>query len=143
MSDHDQHLPPSVRLSAKPDFCFPPPPHDPRERQRVATLGEWGAYVFDPRGEMHAYFARKGMVHLQLYHPRGVSILTPSVLTQGRFELLDIHSGRYRAGCFHGMQRVARHHVGIVLPGEDLLAGLHRWHVARHLPFLEAGPMQN
>ena len=39
----------------------------------------------DPRT---AYFARRGFAHVQLWHPeRRVSVLTPSRLTGGNFEL--------------------------------------------------------
>jgi hypothetical protein len=67
---------------------WPASPHDPSERELVERLGTWEVRVFGLADARHAYLLRRGMGHLQLWHPReGVSLLTPSLFTRSRWEL--------------------------------------------------------
>jgi hypothetical protein len=76
----------------------------------------------------HSYFARRGFLHLQLWHPAvKTSILTPSRLTNGRFEIwrdgLRIVQGDWRG--------VTRCLAGIALPTATEIDAFCRWTVLR------------
>ena len=77
--------------------CWPPPPHDPRERVVLTRADDWQVRSFlltDPKFE---YFAPRGLWHLQLWHPEaGISILTPSGLTLDRYEVFPIGEWKWR-----------------------------------------------
>ncbi len=73
------------------------PPHDPRERTPIDTAGEWLVCQFPAGDRRLDYFARRGLLHLQLWHPIAeVSVLTPSRLTEDCFELYPYAKGRLR-----------------------------------------------
>jgi hypothetical protein len=62
--------------------------HAPSERVVAARLGAWEVRRHPDSGMHHSYFATRGLLHLQLWHPLArVSILTPSRLTNDRFEV--------------------------------------------------------
>ncbi|MEN0065533.1 MAG: hypothetical protein AAGA48_25540 [Myxococcota bacterium] len=66
-----------------------PPFHDPRTRNLIDETPSgwevWGHALNSPR---HAYFAPRGMLHLQWWLPtRQVSVITPSRLTDDKFEV--------------------------------------------------------
>jgi hypothetical protein len=62
--------------------------HGVGERVAFAQLGAWQVKRHAESAEPHAYFASRGFLHLQLWHPEAqVSILTPSRFTHGRFEI--------------------------------------------------------
>ncbi|MCA9690593.1 MAG: hypothetical protein R3A51_09190 [Nannocystaceae bacterium] len=76
----------------------PPPPHDPRERILQRLLGPWHVRQFPPGDARLAYFTPRGLLHLQLWHPEaGVSVLTPSRLTNGRFEVFPVDGWKHPA----------------------------------------------
>jgi hypothetical protein len=59
------------------DSNWPPPPHDPRERELVLTLRGWQVRLFGEN--KFQYFVRHGFWHVQLWHVEArVSVLTPS-----------------------------------------------------------------
>jgi hypothetical protein len=69
--------------------AWPPPPHDPRERELTLTVDGWQVRLF--AGRKFQYLVMRGFWHLQLWHPSlRVSILTPSRLTRGFYEAFPI-----------------------------------------------------
>jgi len=82
-----------------------PPPHDPDERVVVEVLDRgWDVRVFSADDKRRAYFVPRGFWHLQLWNERArLSVLTPSRLTGGRFELRSAW-GRQ---CFERWSQVA------------------------------------
>lgn len=66
----------------------PPRPHDPAERELVGQIGPWQVRRFPLSSAKLEYCARRGFLHLQLWHPEaGVSVLTPSRLTGDQFDV--------------------------------------------------------
>lgn len=81
-----------VRSAGPATPLMPPPPHDPNERVWLAELGTWQLRGHAPGGRFQRWLQAHGMGHLQLWHPeRRISILTPSRLTLGRWELFPVH----------------------------------------------------
>lgn len=75
---------------------WPPPPHDPRERELVMVLTGWEVRLFS--GPKFQYFAPRGFWHVQLWHPEArVSVLTPSRLTSGFYEAYPIANWKAQA----------------------------------------------
>lgn len=75
----------------------PPPPHDPRERDLVLTLGGWQVRLFGDA--KFRYFASRGLWHMQLWHPETeISVLTPSRLTCGFYEAFPVADWKGQAG---------------------------------------------
>jgi hypothetical protein len=109
----------------------PPPPHDPGERVVVAHAGPWELRQFADGDPKLAYLAPRGFLHAQLWHPgHATSILTPSRLTAGHFE---IWTPAWRIAASTWSAVTAR------LPGHQLmgpawLRAIDRWLVARHEP---------
>lgn len=85
-------------------FAELPTLHQPSYRRLRASLGGWQLREFPHRahsgdqsieqpaelayGEtLKRYLLPRGMWHVQLWHPAGVSIITPSKLTLGAFEV--------------------------------------------------------
>jgi hypothetical protein len=89
---------------------WPPPPHDPREREIALEVSGWEVRVFGAR--KFQYFVTRGYWHLQLWHPRArISVLTPSRLTRGFYEAYPI--ANWKGQALHYDQLVS------------LLAGIH------------------
>lgn len=66
----------------------PPRPHDPAERELVAQVGPWQVRRLAHGSAKLEYCARRGFLHLQLWHPQaGVSVLTPSRLTGDQYDV--------------------------------------------------------
>lgn len=75
---------------------WPPPPHDPRERELALVVAGWEVRLFG--GRKFDYFVTHGFWHLQLWHPEArVSILTPSRLTRGLYEAYPIANWKAQA----------------------------------------------
>lgn len=107
---------------------WPPPPHDPRERVVLAAAEGWELRDFAPEDARAAYFAAHGFAHLQLWHPaRGVSILTPSRLTGGRYELYPFAGWKRAARRFSEVQALVEQAHGLRTPGETQLLAWCRW----------------
>jgi len=115
---------------ADPAVSSPPPPHDPRERERLGQVGAWEVRAFARDGRAHAYFARRELLHLQLWHPEArVSLLTPSRLTGGAYELFPIDGWKCAVRSAEDARRLARYAHGIELPTPLRLAALIEWYV--------------
>ncbi|WP_437730786.1 hypothetical protein [Sorangium sp. So ce1335] len=75
---------------------WPPPPHDPRERELALVVAGWEVRLFG--GRKFEYFVARGFWHLQLWHPEArVSVLTPSRLTRGLYEAYPIANWKAQA----------------------------------------------
>ncbi|MGK3987002.1 hypothetical protein WME99_28440 [Sorangium sp. So ce136] len=75
---------------------WPPPPHDPRERELALVVAGWEVRLF--AGRKFDYFVTRGFWHLQLWHPEArVSVLTPSRLTRGLYEAYPIANWKAQA----------------------------------------------
>ncbi|WP_437996055.1 hypothetical protein WMF26_33375 [Sorangium sp. So ce185] len=78
------------------DDGWPPPPHDPRERELALVVAGWEVRLFV--GRKFEYFVARGFWHLQLWHPEArVSVLTPSRLTRGLYEAYPIANWKAQA----------------------------------------------
>jgi hypothetical protein len=99
----------------------PPPPHDPVERVVAVQLGEWEVRVFE--GARQRYFLPRGMGHVQLWHARaGVSVLTPSKLTAGLYEVFPVAGWKARANSHHAMAMMVLGAHGLYVPSPPELA---------------------
>lgn len=102
--------------------------HATGERVPIAQLGDWEVRRHDEHGPHHHYFTTRGMLHLQLWHPRAqISILTPSILTGGRFDI-------WRDGIRIAVSTwadVAYHLIDEPLPSAAEIAALRAWTVTR------------
>lgn len=109
-------------------MTLPPRPHDPRDREVVAHAGAWEVRQFDRADRKHAYFAPRGFLHLQLWHPVAcVSVLTPSRLTGGNYELWD--GDRV---VLPEWSDVMSFLAALAPPGAARMAALERWFVTIH-----------
>jgi hypothetical protein len=94
-----------LRINPPVRRCWPPPPHDPRERLVVCRADDWEVRSFpisaDSRSGLDrsfAYFAPRSLWHVQLWHPAsGVSVLTPSGLTLDHYEIFPIRGWKHWA----------------------------------------------
>jgi hypothetical protein len=75
---------------------WPPPPHDPRDRELAMRLGEWEVRLFGDR--KFQYFVTRGFWHVQLWHEEArLSVLSPSRLTRGFYEAYPIANWKAQA----------------------------------------------
>jgi hypothetical protein len=103
----------------------PPPPHDPRERDLAFTLRGWEVRLF--AGQKFQYFVTRGFWHLQLWHPgASVSVLTPSRLTCGSYEVFPVAGWKARAPDVAGLRRLVEENHGVPFLGELELVQLER-----------------
>ena len=120
----------AMSKGSSPADSWPPPPHDPRERTAVASIDGWEIRIF-PEGDRKAeYFAPRGFLHAQLWHPVArVSVLTPSRLTGGLFELFP-YQGWKAPVCEPSLLRalVVETH-GLPFPCPKRLAAIIEWYV--------------
>jgi hypothetical protein len=99
----------------------PPSPHDPDERAGVYGSRGWEIRVYPWNDIRHRTFAGKGMLHLQLWCPSaGVSILTPSQLTDSRYELW-INGDRFRLCCMKSVASMTIRSAGVKPPCSRLV----------------------
>jgi hypothetical protein len=111
-----------------------PPPHAPEDRVAISALDAgWEVRQFAEADRKLAYFAARGFAHLQLWQPAArVSVLTPSRITGGNFELW---SQGARVPCRRwddvadllDAERVAA-------PGRAAIRALERWFILAHEP---------
>ena len=107
-----------------------PPPHAPHERKLLTLADGWEVRVFAEDDFRHAYFARKRMLHLQLFHRTArVSVLTPSRLTAGRWELCSECTWRQRFAARAELAAALHGRLDLRLPNPVTLAGLEFWFV--------------
>jgi hypothetical protein len=77
-------------------------------------LGAWEARLFGSR--MFEYFASRDLWHMQLWHPEsGVSVLTPSRLTRGRYEAFPLSGWKATADYRCLAMQVLEEH-GVAMP---------------------------
>ncbi len=96
---------------------WPPRPHDPRDRIVLGTYGPWEVCGFEPGGRFDTYFAERGMKHLQFWLPEaGFSLLTPSRLTGGRFEVFPFAGWKHASTCYGGLIADVASACGVDLP---------------------------
>lgn len=101
----------------------PPPPHDPTERVLAVKLGEWEVRIFE--GKKQRYFLPRGMGHLQLWHPAaGVSVLTPSRLTGGRYEVFPVDDWKAQASNYRQVVLMVIGRHGLFMPAAPEVARL-------------------
>ena len=102
--------------------------HAPAQRVAIAQLGAWQVRRYDRSGERYRYFVTRGMLHLQLWNSAArISVLTPSMLTGGRFEI-------WRDGMRIAVRtwaEVAEHLADEAPPNGAELAALQVWLVVR------------
>lgn len=107
-----------------------PPPHDPTERELALVLGAWEVRIFT--GRKLDYFVPRGLWHLQLWHPRAhVSVLTPSRLTSGRYEVFPVAGWKARAKTLHEVDAFVARSGGASLPEHADVARIERVLVGR------------
>lgn len=108
----------------------PPPPHDPTERGLVAQLGVWQVRDFGEGDARAPYLARHGMLHVQLWHPdAGVSVLTPSRLTLGRWEVFPFRGWKLRHPWLRLVQDAVAVEHRVALPSQTELRSVVTWFV--------------
>jgi hypothetical protein len=104
-------------------------PHDPCDRIMVeafqvptarAAFSAWEVRIFDPAGGFHHYFARKGMLHIQLWNRHfGISVLSPSAITNNRFEGYPIEDWKYSSLEYEKIERRFRRCFDVRLPDRN------------------------
>ena len=121
--------------------AWPPPPHDPRERVPLIEVEGWEVRCFARSDPKRDYFISRGFWHLQLwYAARGVSVLTPSRLTAGRWELYPYRGWKATASDEEGVVRLLRGEHHVTLPGVPWLRALERWFVTGEVRSETPGP---
>lgn len=92
--------------SSSPDVRCTCRHHQPAHRVVVDYLGGWEMRVYAKNSAVHRERSARGELHLQLFFRElGVSVLTRSALTDGKFEILHKRN-RYRTSSWDGVQRV-------------------------------------
>lgn len=99
---------------------WPPPPHDPRERDLATTIDAWEVRVFGNR--QFQYFVTRGLWHVQLWHAgAGLSILTPSRLTRGCYEAYPVANWKAHEANYEDLAvRIAAFHAVPLLTPSDV-----------------------
>jgi hypothetical protein len=105
--------------------AWPPPPHDPRERDLVMRLGEWEVRVFS--GRKFEHFVSRGFWHLQLWHPVArVSVLSPSRLTRGFYEAYPVARWKAQAETYERLVTLIAGTCSATFPSEPELRRIER-----------------
>jgi hypothetical protein len=105
-----------------------PRPHDPDDRVLVATIGPWELRDFAEGSSFARFFAKHGIAHRQLYaRAVGLSILTPSPLTEGEFDLRSIDGERWATRSERALREHVSERYGAALPDGVALRALARW----------------
>lgn len=121
-----------VPVIAHPGRPVPPASHDPNERHEIARVGTWQLRQFAPGDTKLPYFTTRGFLHVQLWHEdAGISILTPSRLTAGRYEAWLPDGQRVASPVWRGVVACL---PPIPAPTAAELRAIERWFVVRHEP---------
>ncbi|MEM6930381.1 MAG: hypothetical protein AAF602_25820, partial [Myxococcota bacterium] len=98
------------------------PLHDPASRCLIDdTPSGWQVLGHAFNTDRHAYFAPRGMLHLQWWFPaRRVSVVTPSRLTEGRFEVWDGVNVR-RICCHRHLTTIFVEQLALVPPCDEAM----------------------
>ncbi len=108
----------------------PPPPHDPRERTAVATILGWEIRIFPEDERKAEYFAPRGFLHAQLWHPAArVSVLTPSLLTGGLFEMFPYQGWKAPVSDPSLLRALVTETHDVPFPSLRRLAAIIEWYV--------------
>ena len=112
---------PAADLGGSQGTSWPPPPHDPRDRELIARVAGWEIRL--PRGRLSQSLVSNGFWHVQLWNPlASVSVLTPSRLTDDRYEAFLSAGSRLRAQKYGELERaIAEQHSVPLLPESALL----------------------
>ena len=98
----------------------------------MAWVGAWEVRQFAQGDARLIYFRPRGFHHLQLWHPvERISILTPSRLTAGRFEMWPEGGERLSAVSWRDVRTQL---AGVDLPGATEIFAIESWFVAREEP---------
>lgn len=101
------------------------PPHDPEERELAQTIGDWEVRVF--ADAKFGFFVERGLWHVQLWHrAAGVSVLTPSRLTGGLYEVSSARGVKRRASSHAKVRELVRAEHDVTLIDADALARVER-----------------
>lgn len=105
-----------------------PPLHAPQDRELIANVGPWEVRRYAGADERFAYFSSRAFLHVQLWCPhRQISVLTPSRLTRGQFEIAK----GWRRAWVPTWSGVITRLPDADLPSASLLAALTMWLVVR------------
>jgi len=108
---------------------LPPAPHNPHERVCLREFGPWQLLIFARNTSKHAYFAPRGMLHLQLWAPAaGLSILTPSKLTGDMLELWE-GGERHRFKCYRSLLEYISEKHALRIPHPHMLSHYTLWYL--------------
>lgn len=107
----------------------PPAPHHIGDRKIVAELDGWMVRAFPTGDRKFDYLRARGFLHLQLWHPDArVSVLTPSDLTDGLFEIFPVAGWKARTSAASVRALVAREHR-VELLSLTRIAAITEWYV--------------
>lgn len=124
-----------------PVEIWPPPPHDPRDRAAVCVAGAWQVRTLLETDPKLDYLARRGLLHLQLWHPEAqVSVLSPSGLTGGHYETFPINEWKRQTPDRATLARLIRAHHRLELPSAGIMAALESWFVDETVERIVARP---
>lgn len=128
------HPPDRISLNSGPELeIWPEAPHDPRERFVEAELRGWELRLYQVGEPKERALAVRGLLHAQLWHPGlRVSLLTPSHLTYGQYEVCRARNERWRSWHYRPLRAMFRH-FEIDAPSEHELAMVERWFVQRRV----------
>lgn len=105
-----------------------PPLHAAADRELFARIGPWEVRRHASEDKRFTYLASRALLHVQLWDPeRRISILTPSRLTGGRFEIAR-GAHRMPVETWPCVLAILPSHG---LPGSAELAALTMWLVVR------------
>ena len=100
----------------------PAAPHDPHERAVIHSRYGWQIRTYAWNTALHRYGAQKGMLHLQLWCPSmGLSILTPSELTAGHYEV-SMAGESVRVCCVGTVAEIVYEWTGLRMPCSRVLS---------------------
>lgn len=106
-----------------------PPLHSPFDRELLARFGPWEVRRHATDDSRFAYFATRSMLHVQLWHCElRLSVLTPSKLTGGHFEIASSTRRAWVADWDGVLSQLPDHE----LPRRAELAALSLWLVVRN-----------
>lgn len=103
-----------------------PPLHAPNDRELLARVGPWD--LRRHADNRFSYFTMRSLLHIQLWHPvLRISVLTPSRLTGGRFEIATETRRAWVVDWPGVVEQLPDHE----LPNASELAALTLWMVVR------------
>lgn len=116
---------PQLRMERLLALPWPPPPHDPRQRERLIALHSWEVRLFtDVR---FRYFVPRGLWHVQLWHEEArVSVLTRSGLTKGAYEVFPIQEWKQRVNTYEALRQLVETNHQVAFLSEQELAWIEK-----------------